>query len=124
LFQINHHILLDLRSIIMRKLLFIVLMFAGITGFKQDDNRVITGIVTLKGDNEPLFGISVMIKGTNKGVITDINGRYHIAVSKHYHSLIFSAVDCKSQEMKIGKRDTININLEFTNQGCSEPAGL
>jgi hypothetical protein len=108
----------------MRKLLCIILVFVGLTGFKQEDNRVITGIVTLKGDDQPLFGISVMIKGTNKGVITDINGRYHIAVPKHYRSLIFSASDYTSREMKIGKGDTININLEFKNQGCSERVGF
>jgi len=108
----------------MRKLLFIVLLFVGLTGFKQDNNRVITGIVTLKGDTQGLFGISVRLKGTNKGVITDINGRYHIAVSKHYRSLIFSAVDYKSREIEIGKRDTININLEFANPGCSERVGF
>lgn len=55
----------------------------------QAQNRILSGTVTSAVDGEPLIGVSVLIKGTTTGVITDFDGRYSINVSDG-STLVFS----------------------------------
>lgn len=71
----------------------------------------VTGLVT-GPDGRPLAGVSVTIKGTSKGTVTDNNGRYSILAGESDKVLVFSFVGMKKQEVALGGRNTININLE------------
>ena len=44
-------------------------------------NLKVSGIVTSATDGEPLIGVSVQVKGTSTGTITDLNGKYTLNVS-------------------------------------------
>lgn len=58
---------------------------------------------TVKDANgEPIVGVSVIVKGTGTGVITDIDGNYSIPNVKQGQSLTFSSIGFASQEIKIG----------------------
>jgi TonB-linked SusC/RagA family outer membrane protein len=59
----------------------------------------------------PLPGVTVAVNNTNKGTLTDANGRYTISVSPSDSTLIFSFVGMISQEIKIGKRNVIDLTL-------------
>src|SRR5699024_3892629 len=56
-------------------------------------------------------GVAVMIKGTAKGTITDINGRYTIEVSEEDPVLVFSSVGYLTEEVSVQNRSVIDLVL-------------
>lgn len=73
-------------------------------------NTTITGkVVDPKG--EPLVGVSVLEQGTTNGTVTDMNGRYSIAVQKESSPLRFSYMGFDNQEIIPGKRRVIDVVL-------------
>ncbi|XHR96625.1 SusC/RagA family TonB-linked outer membrane protein [Mucilaginibacter sp. UC70_90] len=70
----------------------------------------ITGLVA---DNKgPLPGVSVKIKGTNLGVLTDNNGKFTINVPDNNAVLVFTFVGYVSTEITVGDRKNINVTLK------------
>lgn len=86
----------------------ILLIIAG-TSFGQ--SRTITGTVTTEGDNKPLAGVSVTIKGADRGTVTDEAGKYRISVLPTARQVIFSYTGYLTQEISIDNRTTINTTL-------------
>jgi len=70
----------------------------------------ITGIVT-DAYGEPLPGVSISIKGTQQGTVTDANGAYILPVPDGNATLVFSFIGFVTQEMLVGNQRTINIML-------------
>ncbi len=69
----------------------------------------VTGIVSdVSGDALP--GVSVVIKGTTEGVVTDINGKYTLNAGKNA-MLVFSFIGMKTQEVNVSGRRTINVKM-------------
>lgn len=65
----------------------------------------------------PLPGVTVLIKGTNKGVITNFDGEYTITVPNGETILVFSSQGSATQEVVVGNRTIINVSLkEFLNK--------
>jgi hypothetical protein len=96
----------------MKKLLLIILLFAGLTGFKQGNTRRISGTVYGKDDGKPIAGASISIQGTNTGTLTDISGDYTIDVPSGNERLIFSYIGYQAKSVKIGKKYMLNVYLE------------
>ena len=72
---------------------------------------IIIGKVTnTKG--EPLPGVSILIKGTGRGTISDINGNFNLQVTAENKILVFSSVGMKKQEVEIKNRTLINVIME------------
>lgn len=69
----------------------------------------ITGIVT-DTNNESLPGVSITVKGTTAGTVTDIDGRYALKAGKG-KVLEFSFVGMVKQAVTIGKQKEINIQM-------------
>jgi TonB-linked SusC/RagA family outer membrane protein len=67
----------------------------------------------------PLPGVSVKIKRSNTGVVTDPNGQFSINVVKG-DILVFSYVGFVQQEVQIDAESTINIKLKVSDEGLSE----
>lgn len=59
-----------------------------------------------------LPGVSVMVKGTQRGVSTDVNGNFSLMVPDQNAVLVFSFVGYLSQEVIVGSRSTLEIQLE------------
>ena len=70
----------------------------------------VTGVVT-DDRNEPLIGVNVQVKGTTTGSVTDIDGRYSVAVPGNQSVLVFSYVGYLPQEFTVGAQRTINVAL-------------
>lgn len=70
----------------------------------------VSGVVTDE-QNQPIPGVSVMIKGTGKGVITDKDGRYVVPIAGADAVLVFSSVGNVGKEVPVAGRTTINVSL-------------
>ena len=51
--------------------------------------RTITGTITSAGDGEPIPSVTVQLKGTTKGAISDFDGKYSIDVPQEGGILVF-----------------------------------
>lgn len=74
--------------------------------------RTITGLV-LDDKGNAVQGVSIIIKGTNIGTSTGIDGKYSIVVSKENAVLVFSYVGFKTKEVKVKSNNVINVSLEL-----------
>ncbi|MBL7818041.1 MAG: TonB-dependent receptor [Saprospiraceae bacterium] len=88
-------------------ILFFCLMAA--VGFAQ--NRTIAGTVVSADDQQPLVGVSVVVKGTSNGTITDVDGKYSLSVPEK-SILVFSYVGYVSAEETLDGRSSINVSLK------------
>lgn len=93
-------------------LAFNILTVDEATAQNTTDAIVVTGQVTSSASGEGLPGVNILIKGTNKGTTTDINGEYRIKVEGHENVLVFSFVGFITQEIMVGNRDVINVSLK------------
>jgi Ca-activated chloride channel family protein len=80
--------------------------------FTPPQSRTITGKVTSTNDGSGMPGVSVLVKGTKNGTVTDANGKYSITTSAHGGTLVFSFIGYITQEVKIGTSDVINITMK------------
>ncbi len=71
----------------------------------------ITGAVRAR-DGEQLPGVSVVLKGTNTGTITDARGEYALTLPDGTGTLVFSYVGYLPQEVPVSNRDRIDVTLE------------
>ena len=78
-------------------------------GTNQEGEQTIRGSVT-DGNGQPLPGVTIVIEGTTKGVITDVDGNYSIDVDSD-DVLKFSFVGYIAQAVRVGQRKIINIEL-------------
>lgn len=68
----------------------------------------VSGTVISEEDNLPVIGASVLVKGTNLGAITDIEGKFNILnVPSSAKSLVVSYVGMTSQEVKISSKPVV-----------------
>ena len=97
----------------MRKFTMILalLFFVGLQGVLAQP-RVITGVVTSAEDNVPIPGVTVLVKGTTLGTVTDVDGKYSLSVPEKYKVIVFSYVGMKPLEITLGESNTINITME------------
>ena len=80
----------------------------------------VTGKITDAGDNSPLPGASIVVKGTSVGTTSDANGEYSLAVEGENTILVFSFIGYASQEMQVSGRTTIDISLSSDIQSLEE----
>lgn len=83
-----------------------VLLFSG-----QLVAQSISGKVTSAATGEPLIGVSIVVKGTTGGTVTEVDGSYSLAVEASATTLVFSYTGYASQEADIAGRRTIDVQL-------------
>ena len=87
--------------------LALILMLSAEIAFAQ---TTVSG--TVRGaDQSPLPGVSIPVKGTTIGTITDTNGRYSINVPADAKTLVFSFIGMEMQEVAIGTADVYDVTL-------------
>lgn len=68
---------------------------------------------------QPLPGVSVLLKGTTKGTVTDVNGRFLFTVEKG-QVLTFKFLGYQSQDVTVGDQTEYNISLAADNKSLNE----
>lgn len=84
----------------------VLLFFTGLMYGQQ----MVSGTVNSE-DNEPLIGVSVLIKGTSTGAVTDVDGNYSIEVPGNNAVLVFSFIGYQSTEVMVGEQTRIDVTL-------------
>ena len=96
----------------MRKVLLMVsvfsMFFAG-NVFAQD--KTISGTITSAEDGSSLPGVNVVVRGTTNGTVTDIDGSFRLTVPQEGGILVISFIGLQSQEMEIGNRSVIDVQM-------------
>ncbi|RAV97976.1 SusC/RagA family TonB-linked outer membrane protein [Pseudochryseolinea flava] len=87
----------------------VVLMMVAPDVWAQD--RTVSGVIKTFEEGDPLPGVSIVVKGTTNGTVTDADGKYQIVVPDGA-VLIVSFVGFKNQEIEVGARTTIDVMLE------------
>jgi TonB-linked SusC/RagA family outer membrane protein len=72
----------------------------------------ISGKVIALNENTPLPGVSVLVKGTQSGTVTDADGNYTISVPGGSSTLVFSFIGYKTVEANLEGRSTIDVSME------------
>src|SRR5690606_40184413 len=79
----------------------------------------VSGLV-LDDQGEPLPGVSILIKGTQQGTITDSEGRFSIQIPDENAVLVFSFVGSITQEVLVGSRMNLEIKLMVDEKDLEE----
>jgi TonB-linked SusC/RagA family outer membrane protein len=106
-----------------RKLLILLLMACCVAIGKvnaQTNAFTVSGVVSDGARNETLPGVSVKLKGTSIGTLSDMNGKYTLRVPSSSSTLIFSFIGYDNTELSINGRGTINVTLNANSKSLSE----
>jgi TonB-linked SusC/RagA family outer membrane protein len=98
-------------------LLFILTLLIPCSIWAQ--SRTITGKVT-SATNEALIGVTVLVKGTTSGTITDIDGAYSVSVPADSKTIVYSSIGFVTKEMTVGSSNVMDIILEEDQVSLSE----
>lgn len=91
----------------MRKSLLILVMLVGCLGTALAQ-KTVKGTVTDE-DKSPLTGVSVIVRGTTIGALTNETGGYTLEVPANANTLVFTFIGMKAQEVEIGDQSTVNV---------------
>ncbi|MGE0770892.1 MAG: SusC/RagA family TonB-linked outer membrane protein [Cyclobacteriaceae bacterium] len=94
----------------MKKILLLCFSFVFAASVWAQD-RVVSGKVTAQEDGSSLPGVNVVLKGTTNGTVTDADGNYRLNVPSAGGTLVFSFIGLQSQELEIGQRSVIDVQL-------------
>lgn len=86
----------------------VILLLAGSFVFAQ---QRISGKVT-DANGEGLVGVSVLVKGTTSGTVTNLDGSWSLNSVKKGATLVFSCIGFASQEIAVDDRAVINVRLD------------
>lgn len=81
-------------------------------------NKKVSGIV-YDTNGDPAIGANVIVKGTTNGTITDMDGKYTLEVPANA-ILQISYIGYNTQEIPVGNKTTINVNLKEDTQALDE----
>jgi TonB-dependent starch-binding outer membrane protein SusC len=97
----------------------VLLLGLGISSQISAQQRSIEGTVT---DNQgsPLPGVTVVVKGTTQGGVTNADGNYSITNIPENATLVFSFVGMKTHEVVVGNQTSINVTMEQETIGLEE----
>ena len=103
----------------MKKLLsFIVTLVMSFTMMMAQ--KQVTGSVISAEDREPVIGASIVVKGTQTGTTTDIDGKFSLRVPDNAKTLVISYIGMRTQEVSLKGKTNFAIVLESDEQVIEE----
>jgi len=101
----------------MKKILFFIFLL--VLNLQLIAQVTIQGTVKSVTDGSTLPGVSILLKGTTTGTVSDLNGHYSITVPKK-GTLVFSYIGFKSQEIAIANNAVIDVILSPQSVGLNQ----
>ena len=101
----------------LKVILFLVAMLAFSVGFAQQ--KTISGKVTDAANSEPLPGVTIVVKGTTNGTVTNFDGEYSITAESG-QTLAFSFIGYSAQEIVVGATTTLNVQMAQSMENLDE----
>lgn len=83
-------------------------------------SRTVTGQVTDTNTNQPLPGVTVLVKGTTVGTATGAEGNYTINVPEGSNTLVFRFIGYGIVERTVGAESTVNVSMGVDSRQLSE----
>jgi len=106
-----------------RKLNFLlVLLLFGVGLVSAQQNLSVSGVVTDAGDGSPLVGVSVLVKGSTVGTITDMSGKYTLKATQG-STIVFSYIGMEKQEIVV-KSSVANVALGSDSKMLNEVVAI
>ncbi|MEZ4970980.1 MAG: SusC/RagA family TonB-linked outer membrane protein [Flavobacteriaceae bacterium] len=102
----------------MDKLILILAVFGTIITAKAQ--KTISGSVLEKDTNMPLIGVSVLVKGTQKGTTTDFDGNYSLTNIGYNDILEFSYIGYSTKEIPVGNQTSIPVFMDINAEQMDE----
>ncbi len=93
---------------------------AGFVRISVAADEKIEGRVTSKSDGQGLPGVSILVKGTQLGTVTDNEGRFSLNLTVRNPVLVFSYIGFRTQEINVGSQTVLNIELEESTEVLQE----
>lgn len=90
---------------------FLLMLLLSLPSLVFSQGKSVNGVV-LDSQDMPLIGVSVLVKGTNNGVITDLDGKFRLQSVESSDVLVFSYIGYKKQEVKVGRNTMFNIIMK------------
>jgi TonB-linked SusC/RagA family outer membrane protein len=85
--------------------------------------RAVSGKV-IDESGQPLPGVTILIKGTSQGTVTDLDGNYTLTNIPTDATLVFSFVGMRTQEVVVGNQTSINVIMEEESIGLDEVVAI
>ncbi len=101
-----------------RKFLLFLIIFPVCLWAQQ--RTTITGKVVSATNNENLIGVSVFVKGTTMGTVTNLDGNFSLPDAPENAILVFSYMGFRSLEIKVNKQQVISVKLYEDTQALDE----
>ncbi|WP_165021681.1 SusC/RagA family TonB-linked outer membrane protein [Dysgonomonas sp. ZJ279] len=92
-------------------------VFAQTNSPNQDADKVSGNVIDVEGN--PLIGVSVVVKNTRIGTISDDNGKYQIN-TKEGDVLVFSYIGFVTREITVQKNKVVNVTLQDSSRTLDE----
>ncbi len=90
-------------------LLIVLLVCSAGVGWAQD--LTVSGVITDAEDGSGVPGVTVLVKGTNKGTASDFEGNYKLSGLSAEDVLVFSFIGYATQEIVVGNQSTLDVSL-------------
>jgi TonB-linked SusC/RagA family outer membrane protein len=102
----------------LKYLLPFLLLFTVATG--SLGQTTVKGTVKASDTGESLPGVNIIVKGTSRGTVTDLDGKYQIDIGPSDKTLLFSFVGYTDQEVEVGGKTTIDVILQVKSTALDE----
>ena len=97
-----------------KRFTFIMLFFFASISMVLAQTMKVTGTVTSGDDGEPIIGATILVKGTNIGTITDLDGKFSLDVPEKNKILQISYVGMSMQEVAVKPQVTVVLQADVT----------
>jgi len=102
----------------MKRILLLPVVLLLLATVQAQTNKITGFVIDPKGN--PLAGVSVAVKGTQSGTLTDSSGRFEIRAHGPGTVLIFSLVSYETKEEAVGKRIKLEVVLNEANSSMND----
>ncbi|MFV0290755.1 MAG: SusC/RagA family TonB-linked outer membrane protein [Mangrovibacterium sp.] len=87
--------------------------------FETQAAKIVSGVVSYASNGQAVVGATIYIKGTTKGTVSDMNGKYTLSAEKG-DVLVFTFVGMESAEVVVGDKTTYSVKLKSSTTELDE----